>query len=93
MRLYPYEQALLSISDRDFAFRKWLGPKEQGYELLKRASGQDFGYDVRAWAEWGLKNSKITHLRKRIVRSALGIPSSVSVSTWLTQTNDEEPTT
>jgi hypothetical protein len=27
-------------------------PKERAYEILKESTGQDFGYDVKAWKKW-----------------------------------------
>lgn len=34
-------------------------PKEKAYEDLKKATGQDFGYDLYAWYEWMLENKLI----------------------------------
>ena len=30
--------------------------KEEAYEGLKKRTGQDFGYDIRAWRRWLSKN-------------------------------------
>jgi hypothetical protein len=33
--------------------------REQAYEALKRATGQDFGYDAKAWEQWLKQNKKL----------------------------------
>jgi hypothetical protein len=32
--------------------------KEQAYEALKQYTGQDFGYDIKAWRKWLRENKK-----------------------------------
>jgi len=33
-------------------------PREKAYEMLKKDTGQDFGYDVKAWKKWLEENKK-----------------------------------
>lgn len=43
--------------------------REVAYEVLKRETGQDFGYDVRAWRKWlkehPLDVTKLIHKQKK----------------------------
>ena len=39
--------------------RRQYSSKEKAYEALKRKSGQDFGYDAKAWERWLKENGKL----------------------------------
>jgi hypothetical protein len=35
--------------------------REEAYEELKRYTGQDFGFDVKLWEEWGFWDNMFTN--------------------------------
>lgn len=52
-RLTPEQYLLLNLeqqipSDNDVHYLT----REQAYQALKNMSGEDFGYDVKAWRKW-----------------------------------------
>jgi len=55
-----YNGLLLNLEQKiDFKRRRDYLSKEEAYRLLKKETGQDFGYDVKAWRDWLKKNRKI----------------------------------
>jgi len=55
--LTPYKGLLLNLQGMiDASRRREYLPKEKALELLRKWSGQDFGYDVEAWKAWVRKH-------------------------------------
>ena len=51
MRLLPHELLLANLKGGLKNSRGYI-PKERAYAQLKKISGQDFGYDVKAWRQY-----------------------------------------
>ena len=49
MRVTRYERLLGCLAEHPAVPRV---SRETAYEELKRLTGQDFGYDVKAWRQW-----------------------------------------
>lgn len=56
MRLFPDERLLKNLQQKIPHGRRGYIPHEEAYELLKAATGQDFGYDADAWKTWFKQN-------------------------------------
>jgi hypothetical protein len=53
-RLSPFEFLLRNLEGIPDGMPRdsWYMSQERAYSELKRQTGQDFGYDVDAWAQW-----------------------------------------
>jgi hypothetical protein len=52
MRLKPEELFIENLAGNISKATMQYMPKERALELLRKSSGQDFGYDVAKWREW-----------------------------------------
>jgi hypothetical protein len=55
-QLKPYEWLLTNLRQELPDGREGYLSKEVAYRKLKQWTGQDFGYDIRAWEKWLKKN-------------------------------------
>jgi hypothetical protein len=51
-RLTFYRGTLLNLAGTIPEGTRQYIPKEAAYELLKKTTGMDFGYDVEKWSHW-----------------------------------------
>jgi hypothetical protein len=57
MRISPNKYLLYNLEGRfSEETSAYFLPKEKAYEALKKYTGQDFGYDVKAWKRWFRQN-------------------------------------
>jgi hypothetical protein len=49
----PFEVRMLNLRQELPEHSICYMTKEEAYEELKKETGQDFGYDVHKWEEWG----------------------------------------
>ena len=49
-------------------------PREEIYKLMKKETGQDFGYDVAKWLEWALDNDEYMTSYSRVYLAWLQQP-------------------
>ncbi len=61
MKLTPYQLWLRSLTFGR-AERGYL-TREEAYARLKRKTGEDFGFDIERWREWGLHHPEISGMR------------------------------
>jgi hypothetical protein len=54
----PLQGLLLNLEGKIPPGRRSYMPKEEAYERLVKRTGQDFGYDVKAWRAWLRKEGK-----------------------------------
>jgi hypothetical protein len=62
MRIKPYRIMLNNLAEKykgQAKYRKVFQSKEDAYEMLKRYTGQDFGYDIDSWERWLKENKKL----------------------------------
>jgi hypothetical protein len=50
--VYPFQGLLLNLEEKVSRDSRIYLPKEEAYRMLKRWTGQDFGYDVAKWREY-----------------------------------------
>jgi len=54
----PFEVWMMNLSQEIPKHSLHYMTKEEAYEELKKETGQDFGYEVDKWEEWGRRAGK-----------------------------------
>jgi len=58
MKLSPFQLYLRSLARGQVRLGHL--SKEDAYEGLKRLTGEDFGYDVERWRQWGKEHPDVS---------------------------------